>query len=357
MGTRRRAGARRPGAAPSVAGGASTALQLGAASGSEHRRPRSPAARAASQRPGVERRDQPAQARHDRQLQARARALPFTATGGDVLEHCPSAMPAPANDGPPAWAQRLKRQQSIHHGVATAAHADPLRGSWRRGHVGQPFGEALSLFKRRDSVRYSRRRPSRSRPIRRAAQAWDERIGSVRVQARNWRIMALGCLAADRRAPAPRSSGSPPGARWCPTWSRSTGSARRSAVAPATVVDYRPDRSRRSLSTWRASSRMSAKSPPTRSCSGRTGSAPTTSPPIAARSRSTTTPARPTPSPASAKSRWRSRSPASSGRPQNSFQRRVDRAPLRERPARPATERWTAILTIVDPAAARPPSG
>jgi type IV secretion system protein VirB5 len=31
-------------------------------------------------------------------------------------------------------------------------------------------------------------------PYQRAAQAWDDRIGSARVQARNWRIMALGGL-------------------------------------------------------------------------------------------------------------------------------------------------------------------
>jgi type IV secretion system protein VirB5 len=31
-------------------------------------------------------------------------------------------------------------------------------------------------------------------PYQKAAQVWDERIGSARVQARNWRIMALGCL-------------------------------------------------------------------------------------------------------------------------------------------------------------------
>jgi type IV secretory pathway TrbF-like protein len=32
-------------------------------------------------------------------------------------------------------------------------------------------------------------------PYQRAGQAWDERIGSARVQARNWRLMALGGLA------------------------------------------------------------------------------------------------------------------------------------------------------------------
>ncbi|MFN4024179.1 MAG: conjugal transfer protein TrbF [Hyphomonas sp.] len=32
-------------------------------------------------------------------------------------------------------------------------------------------------------------------PYQKAGQVWDKRIGSARVQARNWRLMALGCLA------------------------------------------------------------------------------------------------------------------------------------------------------------------
>jgi type IV secretion system protein VirB5 len=31
-------------------------------------------------------------------------------------------------------------------------------------------------------------------PYQKAAQLWDERIGSARVQAKNWRLMAFGCL-------------------------------------------------------------------------------------------------------------------------------------------------------------------
>lgn len=31
-------------------------------------------------------------------------------------------------------------------------------------------------------------------PYQKAAQVWDERIGSARVQAKNWRLMAFGCL-------------------------------------------------------------------------------------------------------------------------------------------------------------------
>ena len=50
----------------------------------------------------------------------------------------------------------------------------------------------MALF-RRPSVRYGRT-PEPETPYQRAAQAWDERIGSARVQAYNWRLMALGSL-------------------------------------------------------------------------------------------------------------------------------------------------------------------
>jgi type IV secretion system protein TrbF len=50
---------------------------------------------------------------------------------------------------------------------------------------------------RRASVRYGRTPPSET-PFHKASQVWDERIGSARVQARNWRILAFGnlCLSA-----------------------------------------------------------------------------------------------------------------------------------------------------------------
>lgn len=51
----------------------------------------------------------------------------------------------------------------------------------------------MKLF-RKPSVRYART-PEPKTPYQRAAQAWDERIGSARVQARNWRLMAFGSLA------------------------------------------------------------------------------------------------------------------------------------------------------------------
>jgi type IV secretion system protein VirB5 len=46
---------------------------------------------------------------------------------------------------------------------------------------------------RRPSIRYSKT-PEPVTPYQKAAQAWDERIGSARVQARNWRLMAFSCL-------------------------------------------------------------------------------------------------------------------------------------------------------------------
>ena len=49
------------------------------------------------------------------------------------------------------------------------------------------------MFKR-PSVRYGAT-PEPETPYQRAGQVWDERIGSARVQARNWRLMALGSLA------------------------------------------------------------------------------------------------------------------------------------------------------------------
>jgi type IV secretion system protein VirB5 len=47
---------------------------------------------------------------------------------------------------------------------------------------------------RRPAVHYGKT-PEPETPYQKAAQVWDERIGSARVQARNWRLMAFGCLA------------------------------------------------------------------------------------------------------------------------------------------------------------------
>ncbi|HEV7252033.1 MAG TPA: conjugal transfer protein TrbF [Mesorhizobium sp.] len=49
------------------------------------------------------------------------------------------------------------------------------------------------MFFKRPSIRYGKT-PEPETPYQRAAQAWDERIGSARVQAKNWRLMAFGSL-------------------------------------------------------------------------------------------------------------------------------------------------------------------
>ena len=43
-------------------------------------------------------------------------------------------------------------------------------------------------------VKLTRFTPEPVTPYQRAEQIWDERIGSARVQAKNWRLMAFGCL-------------------------------------------------------------------------------------------------------------------------------------------------------------------
>ncbi|MCZ4292247.1 conjugal transfer protein TrbF [Hoeflea alexandrii] len=48
------------------------------------------------------------------------------------------------------------------------------------------------MFKR-PATHYGKTRKPET-PYQKAAQVWDERIGSARVQAKNWRLMAFGCL-------------------------------------------------------------------------------------------------------------------------------------------------------------------
>lgn len=50
----------------------------------------------------------------------------------------------------------------------------------------------MNLFKR-PTVHYGKT-PAPETPYQKAAQVWDDRIGSARVQARNWRLMAFGSL-------------------------------------------------------------------------------------------------------------------------------------------------------------------
>ena len=60
----------------------------------------------------------------------------------------------------------------------------------------------------RASIRYGTA-PEPETPYQRAAQVWDDRIGSARVQARNWRLAFFGTLALSGGL----ASGLPPHAR------------------------------------------------------------------------------------------------------------------------------------------------
>ena len=117
MGLAAAGAAARGGAA--VAGGASTAYSIGAASGSTTAGKVAGGMTAVGQA-GMSAAINPLKKSLGDSYRSGSRAA-FTATGGQ-FSNSPSAMPAPANDGPPAWARRMKRQQSLHHGVATAAH-------------------------------------------------------------------------------------------------------------------------------------------------------------------------------------------------------------------------------------------
>ncbi len=94
----------------------------------------------------------------------------------------------------------------------------------------------MNFFKR-PSTHYGKA-PQPETPYQRASQVWDDRIGSARVQARNWRYMAFGCLAL--------SAGLSGGL----VWQSASGTivpwvvqvdklGQAQAIAPA-VADYRP---------------------------------------------------------------------------------------------------------------------
>ncbi|KAB2803105.1 conjugal transfer protein TrbF [Brucella anthropi] len=94
----------------------------------------------------------------------------------------------------------------------------------------------MNFFKR-PSTHYGKA-PQPETPYQRAAQVWDDRIGSARIQARNWRYMAFGCLAL--------SAGLSGGL----VWQSASGTiipwvvqvdklGQTQAIAPA-VADYRP---------------------------------------------------------------------------------------------------------------------
>ncbi|WP_299211508.1 P-type conjugative transfer protein TrbL [uncultured Tateyamaria sp.] len=121
-----------------VAGGASTAFQIGAASGSTTAG-KAASGLAAVGQAGASAAASPLKRAVGDSYRSGSRAA-FEATGGK-FSNSPANMPTPANDGPPAWARRMKRQQSLQHGTAVAAHAI-------RSGDGGGTGTAISLSER-----------------------------------------------------------------------------------------------------------------------------------------------------------------------------------------------------------------
>src|SRR3546814_8388590 len=73
------------------------------------------------------------------------------------------------------------RSPPIPSGRATATAAVP----------GPTYRKRTERMFRRSSIRYGQT-PEPVTPHQRAAQIWDDRIGSARVQARNWRLAFFG---------------------------------------------------------------------------------------------------------------------------------------------------------------------
>ncbi len=142
-----------------------------------------------------------------------------------------------AAGGPPPGRKRMRRSQHMTHAVQATRPCRPLRRRpWRRL-LRQPLRRRPLMFKR-PSTHYGKA-PEPETPYQRAAQVWDERIGTSRVQAKNWRLMALRL--ADPVAPAlpPRSSWQSARGTIVPWVVQVDRLGQAQAVAPG-VADYRP---------------------------------------------------------------------------------------------------------------------
>jgi hypothetical protein len=109
-----------------------------------------------------------------------------------------------------------------------AAVLAPIPTSRKRRTDTMPFKRAVQ--------RYGQT-PQAETPYHKTGQLWDERIGNARVQAANWRLMALGTLTWPAALPW-RWSGNRCKAGSCPMWSRSIAWARRAPLRPPSA--YQP---------------------------------------------------------------------------------------------------------------------
>jgi hypothetical protein len=180
-----------------------------------------------------------------------------TNTGGTISGGAPAAEGrASAPSAPPAWAANMKNRQSLSHG-ATVARI--LCAQVMAAGLGPPsmFQKRIEAMFRRPTVHYGKSLEPVT-PYQRAAQVWDERIGSARVQAKNWRLAFFGTLAL--------SGGLAAGLVWqgvrgtiVPWVVQVDRLGEAQAVAPAMPTIVRPIR--RSRSIWPASSSRSAAIP------------------------------------------------------------------------------------------------
>jgi hypothetical protein len=119
----------------------------------------------------------------------------ITNTGGTITPgpNTPPSPPPTADAGPARLGQgdegpadHLPRRDHRR------PHAEIWRQPWRRG-FHRHFRKGLIAMFRRPSIRYGKT-PEPETPYQRAAQVWDDRIGSARVQARSWRLAFFGAL-------------------------------------------------------------------------------------------------------------------------------------------------------------------
>ena len=112
------------------------------------------------------------------------------------------------------------------------------------------------MFFKRAVQRYAQT-PEPETPYQRAGQVWDDRIGSARVQARNWRLMAFGTLSL--------STAMSGALIWQSLQSRVTPYVVEvDRLGEARAVRAITQRIPRSRGIWRSSSKMSAGSRSTR---------------------------------------------------------------------------------------------
>jgi len=139
-------------------------------------------------------------------FQSGARAVAPASDASSIAGAGGSATPAPgrtdaaaASASSPSAEAGTPRLGQAHEALAADVPWRPgrrpcrarRRQPWRLAPPSHSKRSADDLQTRLDPLRQD---AGTQTPYQRAAQVWDDRIGSARVQARNWRLMAFGCL-------------------------------------------------------------------------------------------------------------------------------------------------------------------